>query len=233
MRAPLYITDAASVAKETMRRVRKDLELLYKRLIKIGYKFQSLDEVLVEPASDILTRIESFEKENGFLPLSLKAFYTIVGSVDFTQDEEQFINSYDREDENYLLEIHGKKEVDPVDIIGEEDPIVVYPFKVLEHTTRRKNGKIYFCWSPDEFHKANYSGGENYHFLLPDLNADIIIDEDGYYGMQEWFVEHLRWCIKQGGFRGISGWDEELLVAFKQVPSNPIIKELKKDLIEF
>src|SRR5262249_56393415 len=59
---------------------------------------------------------------------------------------------------------------------------------------------LYFCFAPDEFHKANYSGGENYHLNLPNPNADAPVL--GMYGVNETFVQHLRLCFRHGGFRG-------------------------------
>lgn len=64
-----------------------------------------------------------------------------------------------------------------------------------------------WCFACDEFHKANYSGGANYHVLLPDAGADFRI-----YGMadnREFFVDYLRLTFEEGGFRGQSDANEE------------------------
>ena len=60
--------------------------------------------------------------------------------------------------------------------------------------------RVTFYFAPDEFHKAGYSGGENYHLTLPDASADFHIL--GMYGLDEPFVEHLRASLTGGGFRG-------------------------------
>jgi hypothetical protein len=59
---------------------------------------------------------------------------------------------------------------------------------------------LYYCFAPDEFHKANYNGGENYHVWLPDPNADFRII--GMYEIDENFVSYVRATLAHGGFRG-------------------------------
>ena len=84
--------------------------------------------------------------------------------------------------------------------MGEEDPLVVRPIEELRGQARTAKGRLYFCFAPDEFHKANYSGGENYHVWLPDPNADFRIS--GMYEVDEYFVPYLRATLASGGFRG-------------------------------
>jgi hypothetical protein len=44
----------------------------------------------------------------------------------------------------------------------------------------------WFFLAPDECHRTNYSGGENYHVALPDPAADFLIQ--GMSGVDELFV---------------------------------------------
>ena len=44
---------------------------------------------------------------------------------------------------------------------GEADPIVVHPIEEILDELPSAQKTLYFCFAPDEFHKANYSGGEN------------------------------------------------------------------------
>ncbi len=74
--------------------------------------------------------------------------------------------------------------------MGEEDPLVVAPLSELAEEAASANGRVYYCFAVDEFHKANYSGGENYHVWLPDPRADFEIV--GMYEIEERFVEYLR-----------------------------------------
>src|SRR5688572_7089271 len=78
-----YYTDAKAVAQETMRRVKANIEMLVERLKKIGFQFEYPDHIVSPLPAEILQQIETFEREVGPLPISLKAFYEIVGSVCF------------------------------------------------------------------------------------------------------------------------------------------------------
>jgi hypothetical protein len=87
---PLY-SDAWALACETMRRVRRNMELLIPRLGALGCKFghswlpadelQAHPPAFTPPAQDVPEIIAEFERRIGVLPLSLRAFYEIVGSV--------------------------------------------------------------------------------------------------------------------------------------------------------
>lgn len=78
---PVY-SDAWTVAQETMRRVKANIETLYERLKTIGYAFQTR-RAYRPPEPGIAARIEVFEREVGPLPFSLRAWLEIVGEVDF------------------------------------------------------------------------------------------------------------------------------------------------------
>jgi hypothetical protein len=89
-------------------------------------------------------------------------------------------------------------------LLGEYNPLVVEALDPGDATP----GWFYFAL--DEHHKANYSGGENYHVALPDPGADFRIQ--GLYGVDEageFFVSYLRATFEGGGFRGTVGGDEE------------------------
>jgi hypothetical protein len=91
---PLY-ADALAVARATMRRVRHNIEVLIPRLEGLGYEFgygwaeggnfpSGLAwPLFTPPAPDITTTIAELERRVGTLPLSLRAFYEVVGSVNF------------------------------------------------------------------------------------------------------------------------------------------------------
>jgi hypothetical protein len=92
---PLY-SDALAVARETMRRVRWNIETLIPRLTAAGYQFGygwldvgdhdfalSQPAVFSPPSAETRRLIMELEKAAGPLPLSLRAFYAVVGSVNF------------------------------------------------------------------------------------------------------------------------------------------------------
>ncbi|MBZ0315611.1 MAG: hypothetical protein K8L91_04265 [Anaerolineae bacterium] len=79
---PLY-SDALAVARETMTRVRHNIEILTERLRKIGYQFEQPEAAFVPPKQTTLKQIRDFEREVGPVPVSIKMCAEIVGSVDF------------------------------------------------------------------------------------------------------------------------------------------------------
>jgi hypothetical protein len=190
IREPSLYPDAYAVALETMTVARRNVEMLVERLGKAGYRFAYPESVHVPPTTNTPREIEEIETRLGPLPLSLRAFYEAVGSVDFVQSWKQLIHYYRKERESAT----------EIEILGEEDPLVVAPLSLIGDEKRKQGGRVYFCFAPDEFHKANYSGGENYHVWLPDPRADFEIV--GMYEIEETFVEYLRATFANGGFRG-------------------------------
>jgi hypothetical protein len=98
---PVY-SDALAVARETMRRVRHNIELLVPRLEQLGYRFgyEWVDEdeldfadhqppVFAPPKPDVHERITELETLAGVLPLSLQAWYETVGAVNFVGMEPE------------------------------------------------------------------------------------------------------------------------------------------------
>jgi hypothetical protein len=84
------LSDAAAVARETMRRAKENLLAVIDRLVDIGYRFEeqapreegvTIAEVYVPPGPDMGERISELEAVAGVLPLSLRASYEIVGRV--------------------------------------------------------------------------------------------------------------------------------------------------------
>lgn len=72
---------AEAVAKETMRRVKTNLETLVERLKTLNFKFQYPPLAPLDP--DELQELADFDRQYGPLPLSIKIFFEEVGSVDF------------------------------------------------------------------------------------------------------------------------------------------------------
>jgi hypothetical protein len=77
---PVY-SDAKAVAEETMRRARHNLDLLVPRLQKLGFAFRYPKEVYRPPTKETLRDLNKFEKKVGPVPLSLRAWAEIVGTV--------------------------------------------------------------------------------------------------------------------------------------------------------
>jgi hypothetical protein len=190
VREPAVVEDAYAVALETMQRVRQNVETVHHRLIQLGYQFWLPERALVPPpptSADDLARVEALL---GPLPLSLRAFYEVVGSVDFRQSPQQLIQ-WQRPERAGAPELC---------VLGEEDPLVVKPLEHLREAAQHSGPRLYFCFAPDEFFKANYGGGENYHVWLPNPAVDFRIE--GMYEIDEYFIGYLRASFLNSGFRG-------------------------------
>jgi hypothetical protein len=83
IRDPDLIADARAVARETMRRVAVNVDVLFRRLQAIDYEFRWPAAARCLPSPDIITRLAEVEGRIGVLPLALHAWYESVGSVAF------------------------------------------------------------------------------------------------------------------------------------------------------
>jgi uncharacterized protein (TIGR02996 family) len=228
--APLC-QQAIEISWETMHRVRRNLDVIVNRLDQLGYLFASPNQVHVPPADDVVAKLDEIERRlQGPLPLSLRAFWEIVGSVDFCQSQEQIVHDWFDQPENEIQQL------------GDDDPVYVESLQtLLDGLTKnqrswfvsKREGRFYFQFAPDCFHKANVSGGENYHVYLPEASADFRIIGDVAPEIREdmagdYFVHYLRRSILGGGFRG--RLDVE---TFRWLPRRAILESVVKDLEEF
>jgi len=180
IRGELILPDAVAVARETMRRCRANIERLAERRRSMRYQFRNPDEVFVRPDVDVLVRIAEVESRVGPLPLSLCAWYQIVGSVDFTGSHPDW----------------------PEELTGAyPDPLVVHPSSYIlgydeENWHREEYG---LCIAPDGYHKEDVSGGPPYTIMLPNPAIDAPLENDRHATT---FVDYLRICVRWGAFPG-------------------------------
>ena len=198
-----------------------NVEIVAARAEQYRLRVARPESVFVPPIANAVTQIKRIEESLGPLPLSLRAFYEVVGSVDFTQSSNQLI-SYNRPERSSANELQ---------ILGEDDPLVVTPLSELaEVVSTSSERRVYFRFADDEFHKANYSGGENYHVWLPDPRADFEII--GMYEIDERFVEYLRATCCWGGFRGqVETLKEDESRCRKVAPKVDIVRRLAEGLL--
>ena len=126
VRAPAFLEDAYAVALETMGRVRQNVEVVHERLQQLGYEFWVPGHVHVTPSADAPAMLAEVERLRGPIPLSLKAFYEVVGSLDFRQSPRQLAHW---QDEQRAL-------ASELLVLGEEDPLVVAPVEELLRVVR-------------------------------------------------------------------------------------------------
>jgi hypothetical protein len=169
-----------------MRHCRENVERIVLHLQDLDYCFKYPDEAFVAPAPDVLERIAAIESSVGALPLSLCAWYEIVGSVNFIADEWSG---------------------------GYPDPLYVESSDCsLEYDDGNwYRGRYMLHISPDDYHKEEVMGGPPYQILIPNPGVDALLENEKH---QTSFVNYLRLSFKSGGFPGIT-WEEEEWLASK------------------
>ncbi|MEM9726044.1 MAG: hypothetical protein AAF909_11335 [Pseudomonadota bacterium] len=75
-----------AIACETMERVARNLRSIVDRLRSSGYDFEDPAAALTDPPPDVEEKVDALEREAGFLPLSVKAFFIKVGGVNLLQN---------------------------------------------------------------------------------------------------------------------------------------------------
>jgi hypothetical protein len=180
LRNPNLLPDAIAVIRETMRRCRTNVERIINRLNELDYPFQYPDEVYTGPDPNIWEQIADIEANVGPVPLALAAWYEIVGGVNLIPDSESEWND------------------------GYPDPLVMYPSDyLLDYSDDGWHRYQYVLdISPDDYHKADTSGGAPYQITLPNACADTPLENESH---QTTFVEYLRLSFKAGGFPGTNG----------------------------
>ena len=189
VRGDPHAADALAVAYETMHRVEANVRTLVERLSAMNYTFTTDPDSdggrpthLTGP-SNVRKEIADFEKQVGAMPLSLRAFYEVVGEVN-------------------LIGHHPI--LDPKGNTVAPDPLVVYGFDegVIEYDDEDDEGPSAITIAPDDLHKANTSGGDPYEMAVPDPRADGELLNERH---RLFFVDYLRLCFRFGGFPGYEG----------------------------
>ena len=132
----------------------------------------------IPPGPNAGRHLKELEKLAGPVPLSLRAFYEIVGEVDLIGNHEA--------------------------ISPEADPLVVFPVEAMLQCGEEiaEEGRI--AIAPDRFQKADISGGAPYEIALPDARADAELLNEPHC---PFFVDYLRLVFRHGGFPGYAGKD--------------------------
>ncbi|MGA9520974.1 MAG: SWIB/MDM2 domain-containing protein [Myxococcaceae bacterium] len=176
---PEYLGDAWDVARETMRRVKSNVEVLRERLTARGYRLARPEPAHVSP--DDLQCLDELEAKVGPLPISLRAFYETVGPIDLTQSAQQID----------MRDASGGR----LESLGHFSPLAFYPAHyLLERATRERTH-----FMPDDAEKAHFSGGIVEIFFRPHADAPLGLFEPWE---EELFVPYLRTAFSHAGFAG-------------------------------
>jgi hypothetical protein len=144
--------------------------------------------VHVPPERDSLQSIARLEKAAGVLPLSVRAFYDVVGSVNLLGHHPS------------VAPRQGSTCPDPLVVYGVEDAL-----SAAEGSEEDESSAVVIA--PDNLHKADASGGDPYEIAVPDLRADGELLNERHH---LFFVAYLRLCFRLGGFPGYEGMDRNV-----------------------
>ena len=169
-----------------MRRVEANVREITTRLQALGYRSAS-PQPHQPPEPGARKQVARLEKTVGGIPLALRAFYEIVGAVDWTGEHPSLAPRGDS--------------LAP-------DPLFVFPVEdALALCEEGFGDGSAIVIAPDDLHKANTSGGEPYEIEVPDLGADgKFLNER----RELYFVDYLRLVFRFGGFPGYDGIDRSL-----------------------
>jgi hypothetical protein len=256
---PLY-ADALAVARETMRRARHNIELLVPRLSSLGFAFgcqwvlecppayvhrrpeladgwrhwvmEAQHEYCTfrPPLPDVLERIADLEQRTGILPLSLRAWYEVVGTVDLVSKPPpgwtRETLGYARPDEHAEQALHdrfaaaagvrGLTEIEYHHLMRENavlwhaandwdvylDPLCVLPIEValIEHTAY-VDDTYGIPVAPSGARKWFQGDDDPYLIIVGTAAADNELIND-WHGTT--FVDYLRTAFHWGGFPGLA-----------------------------
>ena len=201
--------DALAVAYETMTRVHENVRLLVERLGALGYRFSS-NPPHQPPGKKTWKELQQLERLVGPLPLSLRAFYDVVGGVDLVGRHPSLVPR------NRWWTRKRASSIPP-------DPLLVYGVSdaLQEAESLDDEEREEITLAPDDLHKENVSGGDPYTIAVPDGRADAIVLNERHDLL---FVDYLRLCCRLGGFPGYDGVDRD-------VPAE--IDQLRAGLVEF
>jgi hypothetical protein len=192
--------DIEKVLTETFERVAFNLDIIYKELTNINYLFKTdfefnFERPLIKPLTDtdkLLTRLDKSLRPFGFVPLSLKMFYKIVGACNFGWDYET--------NEDFIWQC-----ADPIQITSLDDLFSeVADDDNLDDLkdNYEDDGFVSLQLSADYLHKDNISGGQPYSLQLtstPSIDGQFLNEEHNTS-----FINYLRICFDNCGFSRIA-----------------------------
>ena|ERR1022692_775554 len=193
------LSEIEKVLTETFRRVAYNLDIIYAELKNINYLFKSKFEYnfqrpLIRPLPDtekLLKKLDIAVKPFGFMPLSLKMFYRIVGACNFGWD-------YDTNEE-YIWQFADPIQITSLDVVVTEVTEKGYLTDLTEYY--EEDGFVSLQLSADYLHKDNTSGGPAYSIKLTktqSVDSEFLNEEH-----VTTFINYLRICFDNCGFSRI------------------------------
>lgn len=199
---PTNLPEIEKVMTETFQRVAYNLDIIYKELKSVNYLFKenpkyNFEKPLHKPLPDtelLLEQLDNAVKPFGFIPLSLKFFYKIVGGVNFVWDYET--------NEDFMWEMADPIQIASLDSAVEEVTYEYWEEEIQQYVDDEEFGCAFLNLSADDLHKDNVSGGQAYAIKItnePTIDS-IFMNEPN----DTTFINYLRICFEYCGFPSIT-----------------------------
>ncbi|MCD6067699.1 MAG: hypothetical protein K0S33_2525 [Bacteroidetes bacterium] len=178
---------------EFFENVAYNLDAIYRELRKTDYCFKTaavynFERPLHRPlpdTEDLLKQLDDMVKPYGYVPLSLKMFYRIVGGCNFCWDYET--------EENIRW-----RYADPIQITSLDDTLRSLMNDNSFEEMYTDMGYVSIPLSADYYHKDNISGGEQYAIRItetPVFDSEFLNEKHNTT-----FMNYLRIAIDNCGF---------------------------------
>lgn len=227
-------TDALAVARETMRRAKENIELLIPRLAKSGYQFgygwiqprddisrftgadrrdyddeiewaRDMPRLYSSPVRSVHLRLAELEQFTGTPPLSLYAFFEVVGGVNFVGYHPRWRGGSPMGLDplmvvplDYTLEMYREGSLDPLGTPRADDETIEDDMHDEDVEDGMLGGEVPVA--PDHYFKYNISGLGSYHVVTPCYAADAPLELEWH---NTTFVSYLRTCFQWAGLPGL------------------------------
>lgn len=199
---PTNLPDIEKVLTETFERVAYNLDIIYSELKHINYLFKSepkynFERPLHKPLSNtniLLEKLDNAVRPFGFVPLSLKIFYKIVGGVNFVWDYET--------NGDFMWEMADPIQITSLDAVVQEVTDEWWQEYILPYIDDENFGNAFLNLAADYLHKDNISGGQAYAIQItnePSIDSNFMNEPNGTT-----FINYLRICFEYCGFPGLT-----------------------------
>jgi hypothetical protein len=170
--------------------------------------------------------VDAFERDVGVLPMSVRAWYELVGGVNFVgihpgwlallKDADASVEEL-REREEFRQGDFGR----PYHRLARLEPLFVYPLHAARAWEDMRSAETYHLpLMPDQFSLFGEQGESSERTVeLPCAAADALLSPEP---SETTFVNYLRTCLRWGGF---PGWEQ------MEARPDEDIAYLTKDLI--
>ncbi len=203
--SPERFVDIDRVLTETFQRVKYNLEVIYIELKNINYNFKidpknNFEKPIHAALADtdlLLVKLDTAVEKFGYVPLSLKYFYKIVGAVNFCWDYKT--------KEELMWNMADPIQIASLDGVVEEVIDKNWKEHIQQYVDDDEFGCAFLDLAADDLHKDNISGGQSYAIEItksPSIDSTFMNEPHNTT-----FINYIRICFQSCGFPGITRLD--------------------------